>query len=57
MARVAPGTENWADDLNADLNGIEEIAQDAFNKVKTVPAGAGGWESQPDGTLWVEYNP
>jgi hypothetical protein len=25
--------------------------------VKTVPVGTTGFESEPDGTLWVEYTP
>lgn len=57
MARVTPGTPDWGDDLNTDLNGIELLAQQAFDKVRTVPAGTPGWSSEPDGTLWVEYNP
>lgn len=26
-------------------------------RVVTVPTGSTGWDQQPDGTLWVEYNP
>lgn len=26
-------------------------------KVVTVPEGTTGWDTQPDGTLWVEYTP
>jgi hypothetical protein len=57
MPRVTPGTPDWGDDLNADLDGIEEVAQAAFEKVVTVPAGSTGWTNVTDGTLWVEYTP
>lgn len=57
MVRPTIGASDWGDDLNADLDGIEDLATAAFEKVVTVPAGSPGWNNVTDGTLWVEYTP
>lgn len=57
MVRPVIGAPDWGDDLNADLDGIEDLATAAFEKVVTVPAGSPGWNNVTDGTLWVEYTP
>jgi hypothetical protein len=36
---------------------FEVLAAKVEDKVVTVPTGTTGWETQPDGTLWVEYTP